>query len=367
MQAVKGSVYTRTDVGVGALNNLYFKRQVDTQYGWTGVMAKPLGGETTEVYAHGYGDDQADGLSWGSACRTVEAATARLQGGAGTVKIGRGAFPPFTAGGGVTYIGSNQGVGGNSSVIVPTDPEEDGIKVLYPNCHFENLFVRGTFPVYRGRHWYVNGATASSFRRCFASNRDDITYNATDAGTGWWIANTEGASWDSCGANRTSLAFDFVTEASVNKFFNTIGSINYQILRMTQASGGNAFLVFKMTGCGDPATPSLVFDLGGGSNQFTMLDINEAGPSNGLISSPNNTFLGCVWAPGMTMKCTSHHNSFRDQRILGRFEVPGNYNTLDTPRALGYTEVTGVGNIVLNPEGTVYGTYLTPKYDLVTV
>ena len=310
-------------------------------------------------------DSTGDGLSWGSAFKTLGAALSALGTSAGLVKVGVGEYVES-----VTLDAEGQRLEGTSrrfaagTVIKATGTSADIITVTAYQCEVSNVHLLGSSSSWNGKALSLDGAFYGRFSDIIIRNGDNSATSST-GGIGVNITRCEGSHFENIQVGECRIGFHFDSEATENTLTQLSTSNCYQDLvfdAADQSGGGNVFNRFKAGSC-KSTTPNVV-DIGaGGSNVFVVFDCNESprDPNKLLVSSDNNVFIGGVVAPQSVLTVSGDYNTFHDLRVLGDVVVTGTGNVFRNPRINQATfDDSGATNTIvdnLRTEGSCTVTY----------
>ncbi len=302
------------------------------------------------------GSDVADGRSWATAKKTLQAAhDAAIPGS--TVRLGE--MHPVVGQGVVitkplAIIGTSMGrAPGVGPAIRPLTPTSTVISVRASNCTLENLLV------WVGSDFTGIGVDAVNahgliLRNVTYQGVEDADSNKVFGGTGFRFEKTERASLSDVTAQNANVGLRIGHEGACGHAVNFAGIQNHQDLVATDNAGGWHWVKMKNTNSGKPGDLTPVVHLGpqSGNHLFEAADWCEAAPNRVLIESDHNTFVRPISAPGSEWHILGDHNHFYGARTLGSdWHFDGNYNRVDGGNWLSAIKGTGKRNRFSNVRG----------------
>jgi hypothetical protein len=320
------------------------------------------------------GLDSQDGLSRGTAKRTIQAGIDALN-GAGVVYLESGYYDEnveFKQDGqriigmsGWNYSGGTliRGTSDTSTIVTCNN---------HRFCGMQDVMIGGANTTWNGVALNLLDASFFKGSRIGIRNPSGTAWGVY-GGVGLQIEHCEGMLFQGLQCTEMGIGIRFITEASCNTFITTRQTECVQdlVFDLNGVAGGNTFIEFKSV-AGRLAAPDKVYLGGGGENVFIKADWDEGwAPNTVRILSPRNHFIDSIGAPQTNWIVEGHENIFTNQRFIGgTLEVKGQNNVFRQPYFLFDTsyEISNTTTVVDQPRfansAVIKGQYLAPTYTL---
>jgi hypothetical protein len=367
-QGARGHLVSRRQLfrGVGVMGTLGAAGALSSSGGTVSdpgsavATPAPRRGGSGEGFIHVSAEEGSDAHAGSVAAplHTIQAAVtlAQRSGGGRHILVGAGVYRET-----VTVTGQGIRISGCGSepygTLVQAPGDTSSIFVIRgAGTWIENLSVTASSPRWDGVAFDLDRAFYARLVKIKGENDGvGLRPSARLGGTALRIGSSEGVCCEHLDLSWFRIAVHLLAEASDNVFTNVRGAANWQALVEEPGGGGNLVQHWKTTGSGDPATPSLVVDVGGDGNVFVDVDWDESGGNLVHIGGEGqHLFLGPTFAPGTVVDVTSPHNTFLHPTVLGTMNLRSDRNRCqDAHLPGGVLHDLGRGNLIENPDGTV--------------
>lgn len=322
-----------------------------TSTGWKAFMSKEHSTGSTgfrRIYVSNAGRDDADGLSPGSAKKTITAALT-IDNPPKEIFVAPGKYVETVTVSKPGTVIRGVGSGLTGPVVKAPSSSANCINITGDAVRIEGVATEGADGTWTGRGWNIHDC--AHIHLCdIAHIGPATTVNDTSGGTGLYMEWGEGHYIERLSVSQANLAVHTSTECSQGVFENVQTDTCYRDLLMDtsdinwSAGGGFTFIKWKSTNAigtgfdGLPRAPYLVEiggETSGGTNTFIGFDAEETGGVNKVkVISDDNLFINCISAPQTNWEIYSDNNQFINFAHLGAvFTVFGKNNVFSNMRS----------------------------------